>query len=107
MRQHSGDLCAPRNCVEHFVHGLSHWLGMRVHDVGDYRTPLEPGMVLTVEPGIYLPEEQIGVRIEDDILVTPDGYELLSAAAPRRAEEVEALMNESSRNLPVPEGVRR
>lgn len=103
MRQHSGDLCAPRNCVEYFIHGLSHWLGMRVHDVGDYRTPLQAGMVLTVEPGIYLAGEQLGVRIEDDILVTPDGYELLSAGAPRRAEEVEALMLQSSA-APVPGG---
>jgi len=96
MRQHGGTLCAPRNCVDSFVHGLSHWLGMRVHDVGDYRMPLEPGMVLTVEPGIYLPDEQLGVRIEDDIVVTATGYELLSAAAPRRAEEIEALMNQGA-----------
>ena len=47
MRRHSGDLCAPGSCADHFVHGLSHWLGMRVHDVGDYGMPLEPGMVLT------------------------------------------------------------
>ncbi|MBI3981285.1 MAG: aminopeptidase P family protein [Gemmatimonadetes bacterium] len=106
MQTHSGDLCAPKNCVEYFVHGLSHWLGMRVHDVGDYRMPLEPGMVLTVEPGIYIPHEQLGVRIEDDILVTADGYELLSAAAPRRAADVEALMSEGTRNAPVPGGTR-
>lgn len=107
MQAHSGDLCAPRNCVEYFVHGLSHWLGMRVHDVGDYRMPLEPGMVLTVEPGIYIPEEQLGVRIEDDILITADGYELLSAAAPRRAADVEALMHEGARAAPpVPGGSR-
>jgi Xaa-Pro aminopeptidase len=102
MQAHSRDLCAPKNCVEYFVHGLSHWLGMRVHDVGDYRMPLEPGMVLTVEPGIYIPEEQLGVRIEDDILITPDGYELLSAAAPRRAADVEALMQEGAKAAPSP-----
>jgi Xaa-Pro aminopeptidase len=67
---------------------------MRVHDVGDYRMPLEPGMVLTIEPGIYIPEENLGVRIEDDVLVTESGSEVLSAAAPRTAEEVELLMRE-------------
>jgi Xaa-Pro aminopeptidase len=67
---------------------------MRVHDVGDYRMPLEPGMVLTIEPGIYISEEDLGVRIEDDVLVTETGSEVLSAGAPRTAEEVEASMRE-------------
>jgi Xaa-Pro aminopeptidase len=65
---------------------------MDVHDVGDTRTPLAPGMVLTVEPGVYLPREGLGVRIEDDILVTREGHEVLSAAAPKRPDEIEALM---------------
>jgi Xaa-Pro aminopeptidase len=91
---HSGNLCGTRSCNRYFIHGLSHWLGMRVHDVGDYRMPLEPGMVLTIEPGIYIPEENLGVRIEDDVLVTESGSEVLSAAAPRTAEEVELLMRE-------------
>jgi Xaa-Pro aminopeptidase len=67
---------------------------MDVHDVGDIRSPLVPGMVLTVEPGIYLPGEGLGVRIEDDVLVTADGHEVLSFAAPRQPEEVEALMRQ-------------
>ena len=92
MREHSGTLCGAKNCTEYFVHGLSHWLGMRVHDVGDYRTPLGPGAVITVEPGIYLPEESLGVRIEDDVLVTDTGHEVLSADAPRAPQEIEALM---------------
>jgi len=92
MSAHSGDLCGERNCVQYFIHGTSHWLGMDVHDVGSYRTPLAPGMVLTVEPGIYLPEESLGVRIEDDVLVTAAGHEVLSAAAPRQPEEIEAEM---------------
>jgi Xaa-Pro aminopeptidase len=95
MREHSGDLCQPGTCDRFFIHGLSHWLGMDVHDVGDYSTPFAPGMVLTVEPGIYIPEERIGIRIEDDILVTADGPEILSSAAPRRPGEIEALMKES------------
>lgn len=60
-----------------------HYLGLDVHDVGDYQVPLEPGMVVTVEPGIYIPEEGIGVRIEDDVLITPDGCEVLSRKLPR------------------------
>ena len=76
---------------EYFIHGTSHYLGLYVHDVGDYSRPLEPGMVLTVEPGIYLPEEELGVRIEDDVLVTADGYRMLSTF-PREIDEIEALM---------------
>lgn len=83
-----------------------HWLGLDVHDVGDYRVDgesrlLEPGMVLTVEPGLYVaPDDRsvaerwrgIGIRIEDDVAVTRDGHEVLTAAMPRQAEEIEALL---------------
>jgi Xaa-Pro aminopeptidase len=92
MRAHSGDLCPPGTCDRYFIHGLGHWIGMDVHDAGDYAQPLAPGMVLTIEPGIYIPEERLGVRIEDDILVTATGHELLSAGAPRKADEVEKAM---------------
>ena len=92
IEQNSGDLCGEQSCNRYFIHGLSHWLGMRVHDVGDYSTPLAEGMVFTIEPGIYIEDEQVGVRIEDDILVTATGSEVLSAAAPRTVEEIEALM---------------
>lgn len=68
----------------YYPHATSHFLGLDTHDVGDYKAPLEPGMVLTCEPGIYIPEEGIGVRIEDDILITASGYEVLSAALPRQ-----------------------
>ena len=61
----------------YYPHSSSHFLGLDVHDVGDYRAPLEPGMVLTCEPGIYIPEEGIGVRIEDDVLITETGHEVL------------------------------
>ena len=100
MRQNSGDLCGRRGCDRYFVHGLSHWLGMDVHDVGAYETPLAPGMVLTIEPGLYIPEEEIGIRIEDDVLVTASGAEVLSTGAPKRAEEIEKLMAETRRPLP-------
>jgi Xaa-Pro aminopeptidase len=92
LRDNSGDLCGSDSCVPYFTHGLSHWLGMDVHDVGSFGARLEPGMVLTVEPGIYLPSERVGIRIEDDVLVTPGGHEVLSHAAPRTAEEIEQIM---------------
>jgi Xaa-Pro aminopeptidase len=92
MRGHSGNLCGGTGCDRYFVHGLSHWLGMNVHDVGSFARRLEPGMVFTIEPGIYLPDEGLGIRIEDDILVTGTGGEVLSSGIPRTVEDVEAAM---------------
>ena len=92
MKDHSGDLCAPKTCDFYFIHGLGHWIGMDVHDVGDYRTPLAPGMMFTIEPGIYIPAESIGIRIEDDFLVTDSGYEMMSRGAPRTVVDIEKLM---------------
>lgn len=94
LRDHSGGLCGARTCDEYFIHGVAHWLGMDVHDVGDYAAPLRPGMVLTIEPGVYLADEALGIRIEDDLLVTEDGAEVLSGAAPRTVAEIEAAMRE-------------
>jgi len=93
MHEHSGNLCGNLTCDdrEFFNHGLGHPIGMDVHDVGISR-PLEPGMVITLEPGIYLQAENLGVRIEDDVLVTAKGGEWLSAGAPRTAEAIERLM---------------
>jgi Xaa-Pro aminopeptidase len=92
MQAHSGDMCGAEGCARYFIHGLSHWLGMRVHDVGDYNMPLQPGMVFTVEPGIYISEEALGIRIEDDVVVTPEGCEVLSGSAPKTIEDIENLM---------------
>lgn len=92
MSANSGGLCGEASCERFFDHGVGHWLGMDVHDVGDYETPFRPGMVLTVEPGVYLPDEGLGVRIEEDVLVTESGREVLSAGIPRRPEEIERLM---------------
>jgi Xaa-Pro aminopeptidase len=89
-----------------YMHRTGHWLGMDVHDVGDYKVGgvwrvLEPGMILTVEPGLYIPAGSrgvsrkwwnIGIRIEDDVLVTKDGHEVISAAAPKTVAEIEAVM---------------
>jgi Xaa-Pro aminopeptidase len=76
----------------YYPHGVSHHLGLEVHDPGERTRPLEPGMVVTVEPGIYIPEENLGVRIEDDVLVTQNGYRLLTVRLPRTSEEIEAIM---------------
>lgn len=93
---------------EFYMHRTGHWLGMDVHDVGDYKVGgewrlLEPGMVLTVEPGLYIRDQDhvdkkwhfIGIRIEDDVLVTKDGCEVLTEAAPKEIDEIEALMAEA------------
>ena len=80
-----------RGYGEYFIHGTTHHIGLYVHDVGDMSRPLEPGMVITVEPGIYLPEEGIGVRIEDDVVVTETGYRLLSDF-PKEPGAIETLM---------------
>lgn len=77
--------------IDKFWHGLGHFVGLEVHDSGDYSEPLPAGAVITVEPGIYLPERGFGVRIEDDYRVTERGFEHLSDGVPRRAQEIEAL----------------
>jgi Xaa-Pro aminopeptidase len=92
MQGHSGNLCGKETCDVYFVHGLSHWLGMDVHDPGDVSAPLAPGMVLTIEPGIYLPAESLGIRIEDDVVVTATGGAWLSDGAPRTTEAIERFM---------------
>ncbi|HVA10755.1 MAG TPA: Xaa-Pro aminopeptidase [Candidatus Dormibacteraeota bacterium] len=73
----------PKAVRYYYPHATSHFLGLNVHDVGDYDHPLEPGIVMTVEPGIYIPEEGIGVRIEDDVLITGSGIKILSNKLPR------------------------
>ena len=105
----SGDVAAlikERAFGPFFMHGTSHWLGMDVHDVGRYRegeesVELRPGMVLTVEPGLYFAPgirgvprrlRGIGVRIEDDVLVTRDGYRVLSGAIPKQPDDLEAMV---------------
>jgi Xaa-Pro aminopeptidase len=91
INTHGKDLHG-KSLGQYFIHGLGHSIGLNVHDPMDYNLPLEPGMVVTMEPGIYIPEEKIGVRIEDDILITKDGYELLTSRLPRTVEEIEQLM---------------
>jgi Xaa-Pro aminopeptidase len=121
-------LITDRNSFQHarwFMHGTSHWLGMNVHDPGALNTRFEPGMVFTIEPGIYirpdaldsLPKTEenrkfaeavrpafekykgIGVRIEDDVVITPDGHRNMSAALPRTLADVESFMARAVREL--------
>jgi len=91
INSHGQDLHG-KKLGQYFIHGLGHPIGLDVHDPGEYCKPLEPGMVVTLEPGIYIPEENLGVRIEDDVLVTETGHELLSQRLPRDPAEIEKIM---------------
>jgi Xaa-Pro aminopeptidase len=98
------DRIADQTYRKFFMHGTSHWLGLDVHDVGAYTQggkarPLEPGMVITVEPGLYVASDApdvppelrgIGIRIEDDVAVTPGGHDVLTASCPKKIEDIEA-----------------
>src|SRR5690606_28923398 len=100
------DLIANEAYREFYMHRTGHWLGMDVHDVGDYKVHgqwrvFEPGMVLTVEPGLYVAPDNnhvaqkwcgIGIRIEDDVVVTKDGCDVLTSGVPKAVAEIEALM---------------
>lgn len=81
-------------CFKYFMHGLGHPLGLDVHDVGYTQQPFAPGWVLTVEPGIYLPEEGFGIRLENNVLVTESGPLDLTASIPVEADEIESLMGQ-------------
>jgi Xaa-Pro aminopeptidase len=79
-------------CRKHFMHGLGHSLGLGVHDLAPVNGPFEPGWVVTVEPGVYIPDEGLGIRLENDLLVTADGCIDLCSHVPIEADEIEALM---------------
>lgn len=79
---------------KYFMHGTSHFLGLDVHDIGDKYAPMKAGMVFTCEPGIYIPEENLGIRLENDILITEKGPVDLMAAIPVEVSEIESLMGE-------------
>jgi len=106
LRGKVGNLVKRQAYRPFYMHKVGHWLGLDVHDVGDYRVGdqwrvLEPGMAMTVEPGIYIAPDNtrvaakwrgIGIRIEDNVIVTADGCEVISDDVPRNVEEIEALM---------------
>ena len=91
INSHGKDLHG-KKLGQYYIHGLGHAIGLDVHDPGENCKPLQPGMVVTIEPGIYIPEENLGVRIEDDVLITENGFELLSARLPRHPDEIEKIM---------------
>lgn len=78
---------------QYFTHGIGHFLGIDVHDVGDYQQPLQPGDVITIEPGIYIPEENIGIRIEDNYWIVEDGAVCLSEELPKHPDDIEKMMS--------------
>ena len=78
---------------KYFMHGTSHYIGLDVHDVGSWYQPIEEGMVFTVEPGIYIREENMGIRLENDLLITKDGHRDLMGHIPIEIEDIEAAMN--------------
>ncbi|HNI65552.1 MAG TPA: M24 family metallopeptidase, partial [Pseudomonadales bacterium] len=108
------ELIETEACKPYYMHRAGHWLGMDVHDVGEYKVAgawrmLEPGMTMTVEPGIYVALNQsgidprwrgIGIRIEDDVAVTRNGVELLTPGVPKQIDEIEALMAEARGRQP-------
>ncbi len=91
--QDLGLIGEPEETSKYYMHSIGHYLGLDTHDVGDLEAPLAPGNVLTIEPGIYIREEGLGVRIEDDVLVTGEGCEVLSEDIPKAVGELEALLN--------------
>jgi len=96
INSHGQDLQG-KKLGQYYIHGLGHHIGLDVHDPGEYCKPLQPGMVVTMEPGIYIPGENLGVRIEDDVLITDSGYELLSQRLPRDPAEIEKIMADAAR----------
>ena len=77
---------------DYFIHGLGHFVGLDVHDAGAYHDKLEAGMVFTLEPGIYIPEKALGVRIEDEVVVTDTGARYLTDGLPRKPDDIERWM---------------
>jgi Xaa-Pro aminopeptidase len=113
LKGNTKDLIKKKSFMKYYMHGVGHYLGLDVHDAGRYFTdqtaknsrPFAPGMVLTVEPGLYIPPDDksapakyrgIGIRIEDDVLVTEEGNRNLTAKVPKNPDEIEAIMAQSS-----------
>src|SRR5205814_5423024 len=115
LKGKTSDLIKKKTYMKYYMHGVGHYLGLDVHDAGRYFSdqaaknsrPFEPEMVLTVEPGLYIPPDDksapakyrgIGVRIEDDVLVTEDGNLNLTAKVPKDPDEIESIMQKPARS---------
>jgi Xaa-Pro aminopeptidase len=106
INSHGRDLHG-KSLGPYFIHGLGHHIGLNVHDPGEDCAPFQPGMVITIEPGIYIPEENLGVRIEDDFLITETDYKFLTERLPRDPDEIEKIMADAATErarLPKNEG---
>lgn len=100
VHQAAVEAIAKAGFAPYFFHGTSHYLGLDAHDVGSYDTPLEPGVVITIEPGIYIAAEELGIRIEDDILITPEGAQYMTHAH-RDPGEIEKWLAKPRRKIIV------
>ena len=101
MAKWIGESMTPEEVRRYYYHGVSHYLGLETHDTGRRDAVLAPGMVLTVEPGLYIEEWGIGIRIEDDVLVTETGREVLSAGIIKEPEEIEAFMGKGRQDAGI------
>lgn len=100
VHQAAVDAIAKAGFGKYFFHGTSHYLGLDAHDVGSYEKPLEPGVVITVEPGVYIADEALGVRIEDDVLITARGSEILTKL-PRDRASIEKALSVKRRQIVI------
>ena len=92
----------PEEISKYYFHGSGHYIGLYTHDVGNDDAPLEENMMFTLEPGLYFDELQLGIRIEDTLLVTHDGCEVLTASIPKTVEEIEAFMQANGKACAMP-----
>lgn len=97
LKQVARDSFDARDLSRYFPHGVSHHIGLEVHDAADDDLPLAPGAVVTVEPGLYIPEEKLGIRVEDMILITENGAEILTSALPSGVEAIEQAFSKARR----------
>jgi Xaa-Pro aminopeptidase len=93
IQRRAEDLFRAAGYRNNALHGIGHWVGLDVHDAGDYARPLEPGMIVMIEPGLYFPEHELGIRLEDELLVTRNGNRVLSGSLPRDPDAIERMMS--------------